>query len=444
MREAKKIKPKMFHMLILLFTLLDTKNTVIGGPTGQYFITTPVNSTVNSGQHVRLPCSVGSIAGSCQWTRDGFALGTDRNLAGYSRYLMAGDREEVCDLSIDPVLPIDEGVYVCQVSGGYGVAPISSAPVTLTVNSEPGRPFIVQAMADRVMEVKEAEEVELQCESQGGRPPAEIQWWDGEGRRIVSDVTEHVMRMEDRKTFKTVSTLKFKPSAGQKIKCSAHNDAFPKGKVSDSLEILFKGQPRVEVKSLEDGDSVKIFCNTNNPFEDTKFKWFINDVEIFDETRNYLEIQQFSKSYDKSRVKCSVKDEVVRVVELLYKKTVQVPKALPKSFKDIMMNDDESASRKGKKLPKSVGKKKQTMFTCIMEEDTAVEPKYVWIDGKLKNMSPDKTIEATDKNGKYKCKVIPRGMKKMNKMSKDLKNISRTFKKMSRVLNDITSPTDSN
>merc|ERR1711874_337811 len=179
--------------------------------------------------------------------------------------------------------------------------------------------------------------------SQGGRPPAEIMWWDGEGRRIVSDVTEHVKRMEDRKTFKTVSTLRFKPSTGQQIKCSAHNDAFHTGKVSDLLEITIKGKPKVELKTLEDGDSVKIFCDNNKPLESKKFKWFINDVEIFDETKNYLEIQQFSKSYDKSRVKCSVKDsnnedEIIRVVELVHKQNTHEPKALPKSFKDIIMS----------------------------------------------------------------------------------------------------------
>ena len=197
------------HVTVLLFLFVNPDNIVHGGRIGQYFISTPVNTTVNSGHHVRLSCSVGNIVGSCQWTRDGFALGTDRNLAGYSRYLMPGEREDICDLTIDPVLKLDEGVYQCQVSGGHGVAPISSAPVSLSVNSEPGQPYIVQAMEDGVMEVKEGEEVELQCESQGGRPPAEIQWWDGEGRRIVS---EHVRRKEDRKTFKTVSILKFVPN----------------------------------------------------------------------------------------------------------------------------------------------------------------------------------------------------------------------------------------
>jgi hypothetical protein len=368
-------------------------------------------------------------------------------MGGYSRYLMPGSVEDICDLSIDPVLPVDEGLYQCLVSGGHGLPPIAAAPVTLTVNSEPGQPFILQAREEEVLEVQEGEEVELQCESQGGRPPAEIMWWDGEGRRIVSDVTEHVKRMEDRKTFKTVSTLRFKPSTGQQIKCSAHNDAFHTGKVSDLLEIRIKGKPRVELKTLEDGDSVKIFCNNNKPVESKKFKWFINDVEIFDETKNYLEIQQFSKSYDKSRVKCSVKDsnnedEIIRVVELVHKQNTREPKALPKSFKDIM--NEQPVSRKEKKTPKSDGMKTEKMFTCIMEEETAVEPKYVWLEGRLQKLSPGETIEATGNNRKYKCKVIPRGLKKINKMSKDLKKISKTFKKMSRILTDITLPKDFN
>merc|ERR1712013_483053 len=69
--------------------------------------------------------------------------GTDRNLGGYSRYLMPGQRQDICDLSIDPVLPIDEGLYQCQVSGGHGVPPIASSPVSLSVNSEPGKPYIM-------------------------------------------------------------------------------------------------------------------------------------------------------------------------------------------------------------------------------------------------------------------------------------------------------------
>jgi hypothetical protein len=168
-----KLSKSMFQVIILVFIINETKITVNGGPAPQYFISIPQNTTVTAGHHARLSCAIGNIVGTCQWARDGFALGTDRNLAGYSRYLMPSHQDDICDLSIDPVLPLDEGVYQCQVSGGHGVAPISSAPglspisavpVTLTVNSEPGKPYILNAMEMDMMEVKEREEVELQCE----------------------------------------------------------------------------------------------------------------------------------------------------------------------------------------------------------------------------------------------------------------------------------------
>jgi hypothetical protein len=378
------------------------------------------------------------MVGTCQWTKDGLSVD------GVSRYQLQADRTGLCDITIDPVLPLDEGVYQCQVSGGHGVAPISSAPVSLSVNSEPGQPYIVQAMEDGVMEVKEGEEVELQCESQGGRPPAEIQWWDGDGKRIVSDVTEHVKRMEDRKTFKTVSVLKLMPSEVLNIKCSAHNDAFPNEKMSLPLLIEFRGHPKLEVKELEDGDSVKIVCATS---DDSNIKWSINDVEIFDETKSILEIENFSKSYDKSKVKCSVKDlsnvnfEVVTIVQLLHKpKSETNPKTLLKMIKD--RKTTRLSSRAGKQITDININKKKTMFTCIIEEEVSAEPKYVWMDGKLRNVTPDENVDATNQKKKYKCKVIPKGTQKIVRMSKDMKKISKAIRKFSKILSGMTSPID--
>merc|ERR1712013_318791 len=270
---------KMYKTMIVLFTLLHTRNSAIIGSPNQYFISTPANLTVNSGSHARLSCRVGNLKGTCEWTRDGFSLGTDRNLGGYSRYLMPGQRQDICDLSIDPVLPIDEGLYQCQVSGGHGVPPIASSPVSLSVNSEPGKPYI-------------------------------IQWWDGEGRRIVSDVTEHVKRMEDTKMFKTVSTVIIKSSEYSLIKCSARNEVFPAGRMSDAVQIgTVNHQPVVvHIKQVEEGDSVKIVCQGRENSRFSRFKWFINDVEIFDEDQNILELQKFTKSFDNSRIRCFTED----------------------------------------------------------------------------------------------------------------------------------------
>merc|ERR1711915_1056351 len=227
---------------------------------------------------------------------------------------------------------------------------------------------------------------------------------------------------------------------GRKIQCSAHNEAFPAGKLSHSLDVVVRGHPDEETKELQDGDSIKIFCNKQEKVEDMKIKWFLNDVEIIGETRNFLEIEQFSKSYDKSKVKCTARtrngvEEVKRVIQLVYREENEDLKVLPIKFKDIIKK------KQRRKLTKSDVEKKKTMFTCVIEEDEVTkEPKYVWINGKLQKTTEEDLVDAADGSKKYKCKVIPKGMKKMKKMAKDLKSFTKVLKKISKSLNEIISP----
>ena len=163
---------------LLVASLLSTAQS---GPTPsqQVIQVAPADTTASEGAEARLECGVVNQVGDCQWTRDGFALGTDQSLPEFPRYRLDG-----CDLIIQPVVPLDEGQYQCQVGGARGVASVSSEVVSLTVNCEPGKPYIVQArQADNVL-VEPGEEVELHCQSQGGKPPAEIEWWDHRGNRI--------------------------------------------------------------------------------------------------------------------------------------------------------------------------------------------------------------------------------------------------------------------
>merc|ERR1712013_408155 len=145
---------------------------------------------------------------------------------------------------------------VCDIILTHG-SPLNSE--IMDINSEPGKPYIMQAMEEEMMEVQEGEEVELQCESQGGRPPAEIQWWDGEGRRIISGVTEHVRKMEARKPLKTISKLKFHYKESISIKCTASNDAFPVSKESKYL-IISNDNDELESRTLKEGESLSIEC----------------------------------------------------------------------------------------------------------------------------------------------------------------------------------------
>jgi hypothetical protein len=111
--------------------------------------------------------------------------------------------------------------------------------------------------------------------------------------------------------------------------------------------------------------------------------------------------------------------EMVKIVQLIHK------------IKLKMIKDRKKTS---KQIPDTNMNKKKTIFMCIVEEEASAEPKYVWIDGKLRNITPGENADATNQKKKYKCKVITKGTKKMSRMSKDMKKIS---KKLLKVLKDI-------
>jgi len=313
----------------------------------------------------------------------------------------------------------------------YFISPTFGTPLhgdILGINSEPGQPYV------ETISGKEGEEVELQCQSQGGRPPAEIMWWDGEGRRIAVDVTEHVNKMEDTNTFKTVSTVKIKASKYPLIKCSAHNEVFPAGRMSDTIQIGTKHQPEVEIKELQDGDSVKITCQRKNNDRFLTFKWFINDVEIFNENQNILELQKFSKSFDNSHIKCFAEDvtgelNLVKDVRLMHKDKHPMSNLVENSI-------FPRSKKKGRKI------KKRTMLLCETEDDSTEEPSNIYIAESSKNLRSSDLIIATDNKNKYKCKIIIKGIDIINKMSKDFTSITKSMNQMSKTLDEFNTSID--
>lgn len=245
-----------------------------------------------------------------------------------------------------------------------------------------------------------------------------------------------------------------------KVYCTAHSESFPATKQSTPVEISIRGEPRMETIKMREGDSVKVFCHNRVVKDVAMFKWFINDNQIFDENRDYLEITQFTKAYDKSIVKCVVtdqrgRDETVRIVELRYndddiKDALRIVKT-PKPFadfkkpkektpkKEVMMNDDiivEEDVIDGDDATFSKNGAKTT-FLCVVENDgeASGEPKYVWVNGALVKNQNEENVSA-DK--RYKCRTIKNGYKKINKMAKDLKTYSKSIKKMSRFLSEFT------
>lgn len=76
------------------------------------------------------------------------------------------------NLKLNPVTLDDDGVYQCQVGTGKRDEPaIRSKKATLTVLVPPDRPRILQG---EIVYTTEKIPLELECVSEGGKPPAEV------------------------------------------------------------------------------------------------------------------------------------------------------------------------------------------------------------------------------------------------------------------------------
>ncbi|XP_063868971.1 irregular chiasm C-roughest protein-like [Scylla paramamosain] len=192
----------------------------------QYFATQPTPQTAVVGSTAVLPCRVINKVGHLQWTKDGFGLGTERDLDGFSRYGMIGsDDEGDFSLRIQPVLLEDDALYQCQVSASSGVPGIRSHTARLTVYVPPESPKV----SPPVLSTTAGMTMILECESRGGRPSPEIQWVDDSRRETIRTgaiTTEETM--EDGKRVTVRSRLSFSPRRSHhnsSITCLTSNQA---------------------------------------------------------------------------------------------------------------------------------------------------------------------------------------------------------------------------
>ncbi|CAN8014759.1 unnamed protein product, partial [Ixodes persulcatus] len=100
----------------------------------QRFAIEPTDRSAILGDTIVLACRVINKAGTLQWTKDGFGLGSDRDLSGFPRYSMVGsDDEGDFSLQIGSVSLEDDATFQCQVGAVDGVKGIRSRSAPLTV-----------------------------------------------------------------------------------------------------------------------------------------------------------------------------------------------------------------------------------------------------------------------------------------------------------------------
>ncbi|XP_054636935.1 kirre like nephrin family adhesion molecule 3, like isoform X2 [Dunckerocampus dactyliophorus] len=289
-------------VLYLIFCLMATVAT-----RAAYFSQQPQDQVVVSGQSVTLPCVIVGYQGMVQWTKDGLALGGERDLPGWTRYSLMGDPlSGEHSLLIDSAELADDAVYECQATQ----AGLRSHRAKLTVQVPPSDPIVE---GGPVVRLKAHTPYNLTCRSSGAKPAAEITWYrDGE---VMDTAIYSKTLMEDGKREAAVSMLPIIPEdsdSGRTYTCRVLNPAAPAGRQT-SITINVQHPPSVvlsvQPQTVAEGAKVLFICTASANPEITGYRWSKGGVPISEANGDSLEVT-VDYSYFTDPVSCEVSNSV--------------------------------------------------------------------------------------------------------------------------------------
>lgn len=370
----------------------------------QSFLREPFDQVAKVGEHVTLPCRVVNKQGVLQWTRDDFGLGSDRLLEGFKRYIMTGsDEEGDYTLDINPVSLEDDARFQCQVGAAEGVKPIRSRYAALTVLVPPDPPLIFPT-GDSYKTVA-GKQVELRCESHGGKPASEITWFDDDRQEVIERGIQTVQElMEDGKRFKTISVLRFEAldiHDGKNITCQAQNSA-DRQPHSASIRLMVHYPPKVSLRTNRDelleGDSVRFYCDVDaNPSKVT-YSWFVAGKAVAGQNSQELLMDSVDRRLHNSLVRCEATNPIGRTDETAI---------LNVSYSPVFLNRPENVAG----LPGE-----RVSLRCRV--DSNPPPTYTWFQinplsrqrGPVVGSSANLTLQVNpDAVGEYECQASTSG-----------------------------------
>ncbi|KAJ1521076.1 hypothetical protein ONE63_002782 [Megalurothrips usitatus] len=376
-----------------------------GEKTEQYFAMEPQDQVAIEGTKVTLPCRVENKKGTLQWTKDDFGLGPDRSLSGFDRYTMVGsDEEGDFSLQIDPVSLEDDARYQCQVSPGPGGEPgVRSRFAQLTVLVPPLAPRIVQG--DH-LETTEDREIELECESVGGKPPAEITWIDGYGNVLRGE--DLVSEAPDTRKLTARSVLKVTPKKhhhNTTFTCQAQNQA-DRTYRSARLLLLVKYAPNVTVsvkettpssaslRHIPEGSDVRLACHADANPPEVRYKWFLDGEPVaLTEGSTELVLRNVSRRHHDAIVKCQVENKVGK--------------------SEGSETLDVTYGPKFRQRPANVQADLDSMVTLTCDVDGNPTPEITWIHedkDRVVGSSPNLTFKVeAERAGRYYCRATVHG-----------------------------------
>ncbi|XP_054164705.1 irregular chiasm C-roughest protein-like [Oppia nitens] len=289
----------------------------------QRFVIEPGDQTVVAGRSVTLTCRVANKVGTIQWTRDGFGLGIERNLSGFSRYTMIGkDDEGDYSLEITSVSIEDDAIFQCQVSGSTDnkVPGIRSRSAVLTVLVPPNPPIIVQVQAQGdLLHTTEGTLIELNCEANGGKPAPELNWFYSTGEPVsTKNVTYWTQTLSDGKRFNAQSKWLFiasKEYDNRTVVCRAESTAVSE-QLDASIRFDVKYAPEIQIQLLEPigqtkvGDTIILSCEAKASPNVLLYKWFKNDEIIVGDHETQLTLSAVDRHMNGAVVVCQVSNSV--------------------------------------------------------------------------------------------------------------------------------------
>ncbi|XP_022251226.1 irregular chiasm C-roughest protein-like isoform X2 [Limulus polyphemus] len=280
----------------------------------QSFAIEPADRTAIQGDTIVLPCRVLHKKGTLQWTRDGFGLGSERSLAGFPRYTMVGsDEEGDFSLQITNVNLEDDAIFQCQVGASDGIKGIRSRSAAFTVYVPPEPPRIVQS---DFLETTAGMTVELTCESNGGKPPAELAWLDGDGNVVTQDIHLTTHLLGDKKRANAALKWTFKPRREHDEKtfsCRSENPAIKQPMVA-TIKLAVKYPPEVTLtanrKKISEFDDVEFTCDAVANPKDVKYKWYRNDELIPEHHVTTLFLNKVTRQLNGQTISCEVGNKI--------------------------------------------------------------------------------------------------------------------------------------
>ncbi|CAF1114272.1 unnamed protein product [Rotaria sordida] len=217
---------------------------------GQFYEVKPSDISALIGSNVTIPCIIAPPHGDVQWTKDGLALGYDRQLPAFPLWSIIGDENRgEFNFFIESLKLDDEGVYACEVSP-YNDAPALKQIAHIRTLVRPERVQINDRLLSNeipIVSMRYDEPIhQISCRVDGARPAAQIKWINESGVEFPATTRTFTQG----RLFSTVSTLILTPSLSlhkNRFTCDVRHETLnnDSNKLRSSFDVEITSPPSI-------------------------------------------------------------------------------------------------------------------------------------------------------------------------------------------------------